>query len=182
MFNFIVTRGGTLVNKMAEDLSFLFLQEGGQLLFHGPWTAGCPLGEGRHDALALFSGLLEQLCELILLRTIDVGMVAGLSEGLEEFGSHSGFGFKDVGCGQGESTQCSGDSGFVTKALSRGVLQCEPQEGAVGPGEFGFVQTGGDLAGVALEACDSVGKPTSVAGGDFVEAQQKGVHHIGGHE
>ena len=130
----------------------------------------------------LFSGLLEQLCELILLCTIDVGVVAGLSEGLEEFGSHSGFGFKDVGCRKGDSTQCNGDSGFVTKALSRGELQCEPQEGAVGPGEFGFVQTGGDLAGVALEACDSVGKPASVTGGGFVETQQEGVHHFGGHE
>ena len=80
----------------------------------------------------------EQLCELILLRTIDVGMVAGLSEGLEEFSSHTGVGFKDVG-GRKDDTQTDGDSSFVAKALSRRVPQCEPQEGAVGPREFGFV-------------------------------------------
>ena len=101
MFIFNATRGEALVNKMAEDLSFLFLQEAGQPLFHGPWTAGCPLGEGRHDALALFSGLLEQLCELILLCTIDVGVVAGLSEGVEEFDSHIGVSSKDVACSKG---------------------------------------------------------------------------------
>jgi hypothetical protein len=101
MFIFSVTRGETLVNKMAEDLGFLSLQEGNQLLLHGPWAAGCPLGEGCHDALALFSGLLEQLCELILLCTIDVGVVAGLSEGVEEFDSHIGVSSKDVACSKG---------------------------------------------------------------------------------